>query len=129
MLYNEFVENTGCKENDHNYKLYKRLEIIYMNDDSITKAEIYEMGKKLMDNSKSEEQIRREAEIKADIESHKETIKTYRKEIKYYQSLIPSETDYQFLRHYKSSIKWRREDIKRLNSEIKGLRFILGGTK
>lgn len=129
MLYNEFVENTGCKENDHNYKLYKRLEIIYMNDDSITKAEIYEMGKKLMDNSKSEEQIKREAEIKADIESHKETIKNYREEIRYYQSLIPSETDYMFLRHYKNSIKWRREDIKRLNSEIKGLRFILGGTK
>ena len=56
MMYNEFINGTGCKENDHNYKVYKDLEILYMNSD-LTKEQIYEYGKKLVDNSKSEEQI------------------------------------------------------------------------
>ena len=29
MLYQEFIEGTGCRENDHNYQVYKELEIIY----------------------------------------------------------------------------------------------------
>ena len=53
MLYGEFIEGTGCKDNEHNYKVYCDLEIMCMNSD-MSKAEIYEYGKKLVDNSKSE---------------------------------------------------------------------------
>lgn len=125
MLYNEFVENTGCKENDHNYKLYKRLEIIYMNDDSITKAEIYEMGKKLMDNSKSEEQIRLENEITCEIECYKEDIARHKTEINQYKALVAEETDKWFIRNWKGSIKYHRDEIKRLQNKINALKWIL----
>jgi hypothetical protein len=74
MLYSEFIEGTGCKDSEHNYKVYKDLEIMYMNSD-MTKAEIYEYGKKLVDNSKSEEQLKLEAEIKAEIKELKEQLK------------------------------------------------------
>lgn len=63
MLWSEFVEGTGCKDTEHNYNVYKELELIYMNTDC-TKAHIYEMGKKLVDNSKTEEQIEKEARRK-----------------------------------------------------------------
>lgn len=64
MLYNEFIEGTGCKDNDHNYQVYKELEVIYTNTEC-SKAHIYEMGKKLVDNSKSESELKVEAEVKA----------------------------------------------------------------
>ena len=104
MLFSEFQESTGCKDNEYNHTLYKRLEIIYMNDDTVTKQDIYDMGKKLMDNSKSEEQIRLEEQITADIECYKEDIKRCQKEIKYYQSLISLETDTTLSCHYKYQI-------------------------
>ena len=45
MLFSEFVEGTGCKDNEKNYEVYKNLEIMYMNS-NMSKAEIYEYGKK-----------------------------------------------------------------------------------
>ena len=128
MLYSEFQENTGCKENEYNYKLYKRLELIYMNDDSISKAEIYEMGKKLMDNSKTEEEIKFENELKSEIGCYKEDIKKYQTEIKQYQALLKDEVyayDDELKRHWRNSIRWCKEDIKRLRNKIASLKFIL----
>lgn len=49
MLYSEFIAGTDCKDNTHNFNVYKRLEVMYMNSD-ITKEEIFEYGKKLVDN-------------------------------------------------------------------------------
>lgn len=49
MLYSEFVEGTGCKENMHNFKVYEDLEVMYDNS-NLTKEQIYEYGKKLVDN-------------------------------------------------------------------------------
>lgn len=49
MLFSEFVENVGCKENAHNFKVYQNLEVMYMNSD-ISKEAVYEYGKKLVDN-------------------------------------------------------------------------------
>ena len=49
MLFSEFVENVGCKENAHNFKVYQDLEIMYMNSD-ISKEAVYEYGKKLVNN-------------------------------------------------------------------------------
>ena len=56
MLFSEFREGTGCKDNQHNHEVYKNLEIMYMNSD-MTKEEIYEYGKKLVDNSKTVEEL------------------------------------------------------------------------
>lgn len=75
MMYSEFIAGTGCKENEHNYKVFRNLEVMYMNSD-MSKAEIYEYGKKLVDNSKSEQELKLEAEIKERIESLKAEIES-----------------------------------------------------
>lgn len=125
MLFSEFQENTGCKDNAYNHTLYKRLELIYMSDDSISKAEIYDMGKKLMDNSKTEEEIRLEKQIECEIACYKEDIKRYKTEINQYKELLADETDKWFIRNWKDSIKYRRNEIKRLQNKINGLKWIL----
>lgn len=53
MLFSEFVENVGCKESAHNFKVYKDLEVMYNNSD-LTKDQIYEYGKKLVNNDVKE---------------------------------------------------------------------------
>jgi len=126
MLFSEFQENTGCHDNEYNHTLYKRLEIIYMNDDSVTKAEIYDMGKKLMDNSKSEKQLAFEQELKDEMNGYKEQIKSLENDIKYYKTLLVDEWDKMLIKEWKSSIRWRREDIKRLKNKIYGIKWVLG---
>ncbi len=125
MLFSEFQENTGCKDNQANHLLYKRLELIYMNDDTVTKADIYEMGKKLMDNSKSEEELAVEAEVRAEIELCKDKINQYRAEINQYKTMLADEQDKWFITTWKNSIKWRREEIKRLKNKIANLKWII----
>lgn len=134
MLFSEFQENTGCKDNEHNHKLYKRLEILYMNDDSVTKADVYEMGKKLMDNSKTEEEIKFENGLTCEMNCYKDDIKKYRAEIRQYKALIADEAykdDKPLIQHWRNCIRWRKEDISRLNHKISGIKFVLGlgGTK
>lgn len=126
MLYSEFVQGTGCKENDHNYKVYKNLEVMYMNSD-MSKAEIYEYGKKLVDNSKSEEELKLEAEIKEEIECHKKEIEIYKKEIEWKKETIefdPDDTEWvndckRMIKYYKEQIAWHR-------NKIKALKWVLG---
>lgn len=78
MLFSEFQQGTGCKDNEYNYKVYKDLEVMYMNSD-MSKAEIYEYGKKLVDNSKTEQELELEARIKREIANYKELIQQERR--------------------------------------------------
>lgn len=113
MMYAEFINGTGCKDNEHNYKVYKNLEIMYMNSD-MSKSEIYEYGKKLVDNSKSEEQIKLENELNAKIEEHKGFIKQYKESIEFYKAV-----------NDKQSVKFYQESIKYSRRMIKDLKFVL----
>lgn len=126
MLFHEFQENTGCHDNEYNHTLFKRLEIIYMNDDTISKSEIYEMGKKLMNNDKSEKQLAFEKGLKDEMNGYKEQIKVLKNDIKYYKTLLVDEWDKTLIKEWKSSIRWRREDIKRLEQKIYGIKWVLG---
>ena len=126
MLYAEFIEGTGCKENDHNYKVYKDLEVMYMNSD-MSKAEIYEYGKKLVDNSKSEKELEVERQVKAEIAEFKELIEWRKKDIERYQMYLNEcintiEEEKQF----KAEIKRYRENIRHYRGRIAALKFILG---
>lgn len=125
MLYSEFVEGTGCKENDHNFKVYQNLEQMYMNTD-MTKEEVYEYGKKLVDNSKSEKQIKLENEIKQKIADCKKEIEEEKLEIERYQQLIAIEDDVYFITEWKRMIRYHKDNIKMARREIAGLRFVLG---
>ncbi len=122
MLYNEFIEGTGCKDSEHNYNVYKELEIIYMNTDC-SKAHIYEMGKKLVDNSKSEAELKVEAEVKTEIVELKELIKTRKENIERCMMYL-KETDCT-----KSEIRWLKDDIKRYKENIKHYRNRIAALK
>lgn len=127
MLYNEFVEGTGCRDNEHNYKVYKELEIIYMNTDC-TKAHIYEMGKKLVDNSKSEAELKLEAEIKAEIAEHKNEIERYRgyiEEDTLMMNYWKSHNDKEMSAHYRNGIKSWKLEIKKHRAQIAALKWVL----
>jgi hypothetical protein len=108
MLFSEFQENTGCRDNPQNHQLYRELEIIYMNTDC-SKEHIYDMGKKLMDNSKTEEEIRLEKEIKAEIEQHKGFAKDYGKQIELEKSLPISNKEY--IKYCRSMMKYHKQRI------------------
>lgn len=118
MLYSEFVEGTGCKQNDHNYQVYKNLEVMYMNSD-MPKQEIYEYGKKLVDNSKTPEEIEIENGIKAEIKSTRDKIKKYQEEIKRYQSYSNDDG------FWKDMIKSDKGIIKSYKREITRLKMLL----
>lgn len=120
MMYSEFVKGTGCRENDHNYKVYKDLEVMYMNSD-LTKEQIYEYGKKLVDNSKSPEQVALEEQLKAEIAELKQEIKFWQDKIDAYKMFFEMDGD----PSWKKSIKSYREHVKALKMRISGLKFVL----
>ena len=127
MLFCEFQEGTGCKDNEHNHKVYKELEIIYMNTDC-TKEHIYEMGKKLVDNSKSEEQVRFENEIKEQIQSYKNKIADNKQEIEWFEELAKIDElygDMEGKKHHKNMAKWYKEENKFNRQKIRELKWVL----
>ena len=129
MMYCEFVAGTGCKENDHNYKVYKDLEVMYMNSD-LSKAEIYEYGKKLVDNSKSEEELRVEAEVNERIAELKKEIETEKEYISWKQELMEiakADGDKENIKFYRNIIKSCKARIAECKREIAGCRWILEG--
>lgn len=128
MMYNEFVEGTGCRDNEFNYKVFKNLEIMYMNS-NMSKAEIYEYGKKLVDNSKSEEELLLESEIKQEIEEHKAEIERYKEYVEEnnrYIEIWKQDGDKEMIKFYKNSNNFCRAQIKEHRNRIAELKWVLG---
>ena len=123
MLYSEFIDGTQCRDNPHNYEVYKRLELIYMNDDTVSKADIYEYGKKLVDNSPSEREVAFKESIKAEIETHKRELQAYKDNEKTYKEYYEYDKSDHF---WKDQLKWVREKIRREKAEIAKLKWVLG---
>lgn len=129
MLYSEFVAGTGCKQNDHNFQVYKELEIIYMNS-NCSKAHIYEMGKKLVDNSKTEEELRFEAEIQAEIEQAKTEIESHKWMIAQREGILKlwiADGDKAMARAERQTIKYHKDMIRQYKSRIAALKWVLNG--
>ena len=115
MLWSEFQEGTGCKDTSFNYSVYKDLEILYMNSDK-TKSEIYDYGKKLVDNSITEQEQRQIDELKQHIETHKETLKSLKEFLEHYKCL-----------DMKDMVKYTRNSINVEKDKIRNLKEILRG--
>ena len=126
MMYSEFIEGTGCKVNDHNYKVFCNLEAMYMNTD-MSKAEIYEYGKKLVDNSKSEAELRVEAECKREIEELKSDIAWHQKVIDDCKNSIEfwMGVDEDWVKMNRSAMKAHREQITAAKARIHALKWVL----
>lgn len=127
MMYSEFAEAVGCKDNDHNHKVFRELEIIYMNSDC-SKAHIYEMGKKLVDNSKSEAELEVEAEVKAEIEEHKAEIAKYKEWIEQNEQMLSywkEQMDKEMMAFYRNPIKHWKQEIRYHRNQIAALKWVL----
>lgn len=124
MLWGEFVDGTGCKKTEKNYKVYKDLEAMYMNTD-LTKEQIYEYGKKLVDNSKTEEELAFEKEMDDKILEIREQIKYQKSELERYKEFLDSEEDLESKKMWKSEVKYIRDCIKQLNGQIRELKWVL----
>ena len=128
MMYSEFVVGTGCKENEHNYKVFCNLEAMYMNT-NMSKAEIYEYGKKLVDNSKSEHELKLEAEIRDRIEGLEAEIRSEKSYIEWEAELMNNckaagyKDDVKMIR---GTIKSAKDRIAELRREIAGCKWVLG---
>ena len=107
-MYSEFVAGTGCKENKHNYE-----------------AEIYEYGKKLVDNSKSPEEIAAENEIKNEIESLKRDLEWLRMQKVRYEEYVVTTSEAYYKNLWKADLANIKKEIKRANSKIRLLRTVL----
>ena len=128
MMYSEFIAGTGCKDNENNYKVFIRLEAMYMNTD-MSKAEIYEYGKKLVDNSKSESELKLEAEIQKRINELKAEIENEKSYIAWKQRLMElakANGDKDEVKFYKSIIKNCQQRILACRREIAGCKWVLG---
>ena len=127
MLYNEFIEGTGCRDNAHNFKVYKDLEVMYMNSD-LTKTEIYEYGKKLVDNSKSKEEIEFEQKIMAEIEALKIDVEYYRSEIAWAEQEIKTWKEFgdqDMVNFRRNDMRYYKDEKRKANQRIKELRWVL----
>lgn len=121
MLFSEFVQGTGCRETDHNYRVYKELEIVYMNTDC-TKEHIYEMGKKLVDNSKTEAEVEFENQIKEEIADLKRQLEEFKKQIERCTEIYKEDkTD----TYWKREAEWYKRLAKQTRSKIEALRWVL----
>ena len=86
-MYSEFVKGTGCKENEHNYNVFLKLEDLYMNSD-ITKEDVYAFGKKLVDNSETEEEKALREKIESEIKDHEESATYWEDRSKFYLEIM-----------------------------------------
>ena len=124
MHYNEFIQCTGCRDNADNFKVYKDLEILYMNSD-LTKEAIYEYGKKLVNNGLTEKQKAWNADIDGQIVDLKrraddlvKDIERYKENCKYYED----NCWYDIAETWKRDIKWARAELKTYRNKIKDLK-------
>lgn len=120
MMYSEFIEGTGCKENAHNYKVFKDLEVMYMNSD-LTKEDIYEYGKKLVDNSKSPEELKVEGELKIKLAETIERMNEVKEEISDLTRRIETEDDSDWRKTFiaqRNRMKRIFDDLKQVKKEI-----------
>lgn len=125
MLYSEFAAGTGCRDNKHNHEVFRNLEAMYMNTD-MTKAEIYEYGKKLVDNSKTEAELALEAKIESEIADCKEWIIWLKAENERYEDYLKNYINTEEEeKSYKASIRANKKRIKRYRNQIKALKWVL----
>ena len=123
MLYDEFLAGTGCRDNADNFKVYKDLEILYMNSD-LTKEQIYEYGKKLVNNGLTTAQKEWNADIDWQIAQLQTKVEYYKGEADYYKQCIVLWTgfDEEMVKGAKKSQKWALGEARYYRQKIRDLK-------
>lgn len=115
-MWNEFLEGTKCKDTPYNYQVYKDLEILYMNSDK-SKSDIYEYGKKLVDNSKTDKEMAKIEELKERILKHREKLESYKRELESYKCLCMPE----MVKYCRREIAKEKDTIRFLKDWLKSI--------
>lgn len=126
-MWNEFIAGTGCRDTEHNYKVYKDLETMYMNSD-LTKEDIYSYGIRLVDNSLTSAEIEHNERINAEIIELKAQVLDLQAEIKSNKSEIEFRkaiNEPEWVAYYKVRNKGLRKEIAALNEKIRWTRECL----
>ena len=127
MLYSEFLENTKAKDSEYNYNVYKSLEALYMNNDSMTKQDVYKAAKTLINNEPTEEEKAIDEKVKKEIEEAKKDNVYYKSRIDLYMDFLRDEAETldrpEVIKEYRETIKNYRQAIKRNVNRIKSLKF------
>lgn len=127
MLYSEFAEATGCRDTVHNYKVYKDLEIMYMNS-TMSKEDIYKYGKKLVDNSLTAAEKESQKQIKQRIKDYNDQIRKNNDDIRAYTEMKKycRETfDLEMEAFYKHLISCRKAENKDFRNRIRNGKRLL----
>lgn len=127
MLYDEFLAGTGCRDTAKNYKVFRDLEILYMNSEEITKEEIYEYGKKLVDNSLTKAQVAWNARVDGEIAEFKDRLETAKANLARYEenrdyAIKEYSYDTYFIDFWKQAVKEEKQTIKNLRGAIRNLK-------
>lgn len=121
MMYTEFLAGTGCRNNEHNQKLFERLEAMYMNID-ISKQEIYEYGKKLADNSLSEEQKAHNEEVRTQIKALQIDLEDFTETAKRYKEYAKDSYTAEDRKYWNKEAKWMQDKAKESKNAISWLK-------
>ena len=123
MMFSEFVNGTKCRDNEHNRKVFENLEVMYMNTE-MTKEEIYEYGKKLVDNSKTPAEIEFENEIKLREAGLKAEIREYEEDARQYAAWAKEEGNKDNALFWKNQADWKRTLARRAKESLRELRMM-----
>lgn len=126
MLYDEFIAGTGCRDTAKNYKVFRDLEILYMNSD-LTKEDIYEYGKKLVDNNLTEAQVAWNERIDGEIAEYKDRLETAKANLARYEenrdyTVKEFYYDKDFINFWKQAVREEKQTIKNIRGTIKNLK-------
>lgn len=124
MMYSEFVNGTGCKQTAHNYAIFQHLEIMYMNSD-LTKQEIYEYGKKLVDNRKTDEEIEFERQTKERIKELQEQVLVATESARQAEAFAKQEPDKFWKMRYKGEAEQHRNTARKARNEMRMLKTLI----
>lgn len=113
MLYGEFLNGTGCKDNKHNYEVYEKVEIIYNYSPGMTHEQAYEIGKLLVDNSLTEKEKAKLEELKERKQNIKNEIKGLKEMMEYHKRQMEI---------YKKDLLVKKDELKFTNEWINELK-------
>lgn len=125
LWYKEFIDHAHIQDTDYNYQLYKYLELLYMNDDSISLVCIFKLGRKLVKSNEIEAKIEYKEYVKKQIAEHKLRIEGYERDLIYYEFRLLTADDSSY---YKRWIELTKRTIDAEHQRIRNLEWILGLT-
>ena len=122
MLWSEFVDNTKCKVTEHNFEIYKALESLYMLVEDMPKSEIYQIGKRCVDNSLTVEEIKNLQKIKdnkTSLEMQLDMLHEDRDRLDECCAKLKGTTEYSLYEYYRKMAKSVRTRLKEVEVEYK----------